>query len=365
MKNLGKKKLIMISCGCVVVVLLIIIILLIYNSIFGKTSYKSIENKVLNAAKAYYSDHTELLPKDGNEQVSTTDVSLTQAGYLKSMSELTKSMKGASCSATVIVSYVGGEYRYTPILDCGSNYVTKTLSSYIKDHENIVYTGQGLYEENGELVFKGQNPNNYVNFSGKMWRIVKISGDQVVLILNEKLTSVTWDDRFNADRDRNDGINDYSVSRIRDSIDDIYSKNTLLNDSAKKMLSLYDLSIGKRNEADVYNDGSIEKSQLLESQYIGLLPLYDYINASIDENCNSAMTDSCSNYNYLDVYKFNWWLLTGDASNTYKVFKVSLDGTVTITRASSTGYIRPVVHLASDVLYSKGTGTENDPYVVK
>ena len=52
MKNLGKKKLIMISCGCVVVVLLIIIILLIYNSIFGKTSYKSIENKVLNAAKA-------------------------------------------------------------------------------------------------------------------------------------------------------------------------------------------------------------------------------------------------------------------------------------------------------------------------
>ena len=50
----------------------------------------------------------------------------------------------------------------------------------------------------------------------------------------------------------------------------------------------------------MYNDGSIEKSSLLEKQYIGLLPLYDYINASIDTNCNSALTESCTNYNYLN-----------------------------------------------------------------
>ena len=335
MKDLGKNKLIMIACGIVVFVLVIVIVLLLYNSIFAKTSYKDIENKVLYAAEKYYGEHPELLPQNENEEVSTTDASLTQAGYLKSMSELTKKMDGVTCTATVMVNYAGGEYRYTPLLNCGDAYSTKTLVSHIEANESKVFDGNGLYEYNGELVYRGEEPNTYVKLSGKIWRIVKIANGKAVLIADEKVSSVVWDDRFNADRDDTDGINDYSVSRIKDSL------------------------------ADLYNDGSIEKSEVFENQYIGLLPLYDYINASIDTNCNSANTNTCSNYNYLSLYGYTWWTLTADASNTYKVFRVATNGTIGLSRASSNGYLRPVIQLAKDAIYVSGNGTSEDPYIIK
>lgn len=365
MKDLGKKKLLMIAGGIVGIVVLIVIILLIYNAIFGKTSYKDIENKVLNAAKKYYSEHSELLPKNENEEVTTTDASLTSAGYLKSMSELTKKMKNVSCTATVMVSYAGGEYRYTPLLNCGNAYSTRTLVSYIVANEQKVIDGTGLYDLNGELVYRGENPNNYVKFSGKKWRIVKIENNQAVLILNEKNNRVVWDDRFNADRNRSEGINDYNVSRVRENLNDLYQGDTLFTKDNKNLLTIHNLYIGKRYESDIYNDGSIEKSTLLENQYIGLLPLYDYINASIDENCSSVTTNSCINYNYLNHFEYNWWSLTADAANTYKVYRISSDGTIETLRASSNGYVRPVIYLAKDALYVSGTGTETDPYTIK
>ena len=365
MKNMGKKKLLMITGGILGLLVLITIILLIYNAIFGKTSYKDIENKVLKAAQKYYSDNQSLLPKNEQEEVSTTDASLTAAGYLKNMNDLTKKMKGVTCSAKVVVSYAGGEYRYTPLLDCGTNYSTKLITSYIKEKETKVYSGEGLYDLNGELVYRGENPNNFVKFSGKMWRIVKIENDQLVLIYNEKGNRVVWDDRFNTERNRTDGINDYSVSRIYDNLTAIYKNDTIFNKNTRNLLAIHNLYIGKRSESDMYNDGSIEKSSLLEKQYIGLLPLYDYINASIDKNCNSALTESCTNYNYLNHFDYNWWSLTADRTNSYKVYRIDSEGVIDSMRANSNGYIRPVIYLAKDALYVNGTGTETDPYVIK
>ena len=365
MKDLGKKKLLMITAGIIAFVILIIIILLIYNAIFGKTTYKDIENKVLNAAKEYYKEHSELLPKNENEEVTTTDTALTAAGYLDSMSELTKKMDGVSCTATVMVNYAGGEYRYTPLLNCGDKYSTKTLVSYIENNEQKVFTGEGLYDLNGELVYRGEDPNNYVSFSGKIWRIVKIVNNKAVLILNDKSIRTVWDDRFNTDKNRTDGINDYNVSRIKESLSELYQGESIINKEDKNLLSVHTLYTGKLYETDNYNDGSIDNSEILENQYLGLLPLYDYINASIDNNCYSATTDSCSNYNYLNHYNYNWWTLTGDASTTHKVFRVSSAGTVDLLRASSNGYIRPVIYLAKDAVYVSGNGTEESPYTIK
>ena len=138
-----------------------------------------------------------------------------------------------TCTATVIVSYAGGEYRYTPLLNCGDKYKTITLTSYIKDNEQKVFNGSGLYDLNGELVYRGENPNNYVEFANKEWRIVKITNDQVVLILNEKNERVVWDDRFNANRNNNDGINNFSVSRIKDSLTSLYNNEKFFNKNNK------------------------------------------------------------------------------------------------------------------------------------
>ena len=82
MKNMGKKKLLMITGGILGLLVLITIILLIYNAIFGKTSYKDIENKVLKAAQKYYSDNQSLLPK--NEHLKISEIFPAVIGWVSS-----------------------------------------------------------------------------------------------------------------------------------------------------------------------------------------------------------------------------------------------------------------------------------------
>ena len=155
--------------------------------------------------------------------------------------------------------------------------------------------------------------------------------------------------------------NNYTVSRIRESLNTL----TIVKDEYKDLLQPHTLYIGKRAIGDMYNDGSIEKSNIIENQLYGLLPLYDYINASLDENCVSASTNSCANYNYLNKYDYNWWTLTADMETTHRVYRVDFTGEVDLLRAASGGYIRPVIYLLSDVLYSQGNGTFKNPYIVK
>ena len=49
--------------------------------------------------------------------------------------------------------------------------------------------------------------------------------------------------------------------------------------------------------------------------------------------------------------------------NTYSVFS-SNGGAVSFKNASTSGYIRPVINLNSNILYKSGTGTSDDPYVI-
>lgn len=366
MRESEKKKLLKIAIGIIALVVLIVVVLLIFHAITGnKSSYKDIENKVLKAAQKYYKDNTNLLPQNESEQISIDDVSLTSLGYLDNMADLLKDKEGVTCSAKVIITYNNSNYRYTPLLDCGEAYKSQTIASYIETNEQRVFSGQGLYDLNGEYVYRGENPNNYIKFANHMYRIVKINNGRLMLILNDKFQRSVWDNRYNAVRNRNDGINDYTVSRAKEALDNAYNENSFVNSKNKSLLSTYSLAIGKRNEADNYNDGSIENSEILEKQYVGLLPLYDYINASIDNGCNSSLTDSCSNYNYLNYFDYNWWTITADATNTYRVYRVTVDGEVEDARAASNGYLRPVIMLVDDALYVSGNGTLDNPYIVK
>lgn len=362
--DIGKKKLLIILGSIVGAIVLIIIILLLYNAFFKKNSYSSVEDKVLQAAKKYYSDNANLLPKNINDEVSINSTTLTSGDYLKSLDELVPD-KNVNCTATVTVTKISDSYRYVSKLKCGEKYETKAIADYIKSNENTVISGQGLYEMNGDLVYRGDNPNNNVSFAGKKWNIVKIENGQLELILSEKLTRVTWDDRFNIERNQDDGINNYSVSRANDYLTNLYNSDELIKGNDKLVVAAHNLYIGKRSADVSYNDGSIEKSEIMENKYIGLLPLFDYINASLDSDCLSASTQSCANYNYLGSFGYNWWTMTGDSDTTHKVYRINTDGKISLSRASTTVYARPVIYLAKDAVYVKGNGTTSNPYVVK
>lgn len=72
-----------------------------------------------------------------------------------------------------------------------------TASEQLTDSSNIVVSGDGLYVdeyETGRYVYKGANPNNFIQFNDELWRIIAVEGDGTLKIRkDEGLGNMAWD----------------------------------------------------------------------------------------------------------------------------------------------------------------------------
>lgn len=251
----------------------------------------------------------------------------------------------------------------------------KLLYNELISQNNIVTNDAGLYQVNNQYVFRGETVNNYVKFSNRIWRIVKIdSNNDIVLILDNYFSFMhNWDDRYNENTNYNSGYNEYSKSRIKDFFNDMYNdslnskesnKNVLLTKSSVKKIVDYNLCVDKAsvNQELKNNYGC---SVTLNNVKIGLLTLSDYINASLDSSCKNSDSRSCQNYNYLAKKSGSWWLATANSENNTDVYMVASRGRIFTSKASRIAYIRPVIHLSKNIKYTSGNGTENKPYVIE
>ena len=378
LKKIDKKiwRLIGIIVG--IIILLVLIALLI--NLMGKErlDYTGIENKMVTVSKKYYKDNEMFLPKiDGNSTEVSLDT-LVKDGYMKDPSVYMNN-NSLSCIGRVTVTKSGDTYGYYPYLNCGGKYETTYLSNKLK--KNIVTSSDGLYKlnqyivlKNGEkknsevFVYRGEAVNNHILINDVKWRIVKIDDNGNIVVIydgkdpNQDLYSV-WDDRYNTDKDGNYGKNDYLVSRAKENLEKIYKGNFLSSDLKSKLLS-HSACIGKRGDSDTTNNGSIECSKVLKDVYLSLLPVYDYINASLDSNCKKVTDLECSNYNYLNTYSSSWWFITASKAKSHLVYKVSSDG-ITSSSASNSGRLRMVGVIDAKTIVSGGDGTDENPYIVK
>lgn len=366
LEKIDKKILIMGGTFLIVIIVLIFGGALLYNKLFFKSSYEDVENIMLEAAKSYLNDNSEKLPLNVNDNISIPVDTLVDAEEMNTLESYLREDEN-TCSGEVTVTNVNGEdYRYAVFLDCGEDkHQTIKFVDYINENVEIVNDGNGLYDLNGELVYRGDNVDNYITFSGKTYRIVKFAQEHPVIIYTEKMDSVVWDDRYNVDKEDNSGINDYEISRIKDSLNELYKGTTLVAEADKLLVSAHDIGIGRRNSKDTDKSGSLENAELLKNQYIGLLQVNDYLNASTDRNCIETTSPSCVNYNYLSKYTYNWWTVTASSLNSYKVFRIGGSSEAKIASTNSNGYLRPVFYLVKDAIYVSGNGTKESPYVIK
>ncbi len=366
-KDMKKKlmRMMLIVVGILVVLLIIILIFSLVTG--GNKTYEEIEEELKNAAIEYYDVQSGLLPQEEGETVTVRASTLADAELMKPLSEL---REGESCSGRVEVTKVGDNIVYTPYLDCGDNYTTKELYKAVLE-QGIVTSGNGLYDLNGEKVYRGDEVNNYVQLDNAVFRIVKVTSDnKLLLILNELDSNMStyYDDRYNQDRLSNSGFNDYRISRIYQYLDDLYNNKqdySLLSNSDKGKLTPFNLCVGKRSLTETINNNSIECSDVLENQMIGLLTVSDYMNASLDTNCRATTDKSCQNYNYLKLSGTDWWLVTGSSLNSYEVYSVRSSGYLYETNASSYKKVRPTIMLNSNVMIKSGNGSESNPFILK
>lgn len=365
------KKLIIMLASVIGVVVVLIIVIMLFTAGGGtkKLNYDEIEEKILTAGQNYYADNEDKLPETGT--ISLDADTLVSEGYLNDISKYTD--ENVTCDGTLYVTKNPSGYSYRVKLDCGKEYSTNTLKNKIMN--DVVTTGSGLYEvqqvnpNNNSTtetvyIYRGDNVNNYVLVGDYYWRIVKAYENGEIAVLGDSaLLRDLWDDRYNVDTNKYRGINEYEVSRLYDTI----SREVVGADDGylriKSLITTHTACIGKRNLDDTSRDGSSECSETLENQYFSLLPAYDYLNASLDTNCNKTRDASCYNYNYLSSDFNQWWTITGVADNTQDVYFVN--GTIGTTYASQTMPVRMYAHLDANTTYVSGSGTHEDPYIVK
>lgn len=356
------KKIILMVLLSIIVIIVGIIILSSLKS--KKLTYEQLENKMKNAAVNYYKNNENKLPTNGNS-VTINYSTLQESENLKSIDTYVGNK--SSCTGKVIVKNNNDKYSYTAYLDCGSNYKTTEFYEKVLNDNKIIITGSGLYNQGNSKVFRGENINNFVKIDDNLWRIIKIDNDNSIkLVLYESKYKTTWDNRYNSDKKSSVGKNNYILSRIKETIDDIYDNNTLLNSDIKSKLISKPLCIGSRSEEEIINNGSVECSETIEGQYIGVLTVSEYINASLDELCKTVESNECQNYNYLKEMgnTSSWWLLTPVKKNTHQAYYVESYGSIEIANCSSTRNVRPTIYLGSEVTYVSGSGTIDDPYII-
>lgn len=368
--DFAKKKMIRFMLIIVGIAVLLLLILYIASLMGTRTyTYADVEKVMKNAAQSYFKDHPESLPSEDGSIVEIDARNLVYAEYMKDLSEYTGEVL---CSGTVQVEKTGTEYLYTPYLNCGESYVTVELYRKIVTQENLVTSGYGLYAVNGSYVYRGEEVDNYVQLGNSLWRIVKVtSNNNVVLISSEGVPyTQPWDNRYNEERLYEAGINTYNASRVREYLDKIYNNPSkddgedILSKSDKAKLVSFSVCTGKRSTKSESKNNTEECTQVLQNQKLGLLTLSDYMYASVDPNCRSAADKSCKNYNYLTM-KEDWWLATANKEDTSTVYCVTRGGNVEATTAANYAIVRPVVYLNSRVLYRSGDGSLEKPFKVR
>ena len=362
--------------GALIVILFFVIVFiwLISATKSVRYSYQDAEVVITKAAQRYFKDHPQQLPANDKVVSTMSYQTLVNAGYIQPLSELLVDSNG--CGAEIRVKKVSTDYAYMVYLNCGANYVTRELYQQVLADHPVSKSGSGLYKANKEYYFRGKVTNNYVKFGSVqkgrtvtdyLWKIVSIdSSGNMKLKSVKSLGKSQYDDRYNADQKKVVGYNSFNDSILSESLEKLYTENTLFTVEELSKLVPTKLCVGARKVSDTTKTGTTECSVKSKKQfYFGTITPYEYMRASLDPNCSNLADQSCGNYNFLsDSAHTGEWIVTSDPESTSRAY--SFNGYVFSSASAKTRYqLYPTITLGTYAFYAGGTGTEADPYSIK
>ena len=325
-------------------------------------SYDQIENIVVEAAEKYYEQKSDLLPTKEGESVRVNVGTLIEANLLSEIYD--PNDKSNKCNGYVDVIKIVNTYSYMPYLNCPGNYEPEYLADKIKNSTLDEY-GNGVYEMNGEYVYRGDDVKNYVIFANQVWRIIKVDkqGDiEIVLADEQNYNRAEWDTSYNPEIGRSYGkTTDYLHTSIRRSLQAYYDE--VLDDFSRSRIVPKNICVGPK-QFDAKENEDEECSVIKENEYVSLLRVSDYPKASLDSGCTLYSALECTNRNYFAITgSINTWLLTRVLDNSYEVY--TLAGGIDYDQAYRNKKICPVVYLSKSVIVSSGDGSYDDNYIIK
>ena len=236
-------------------------------------------------------------------------------------------------------------------VEVGLDYNDLTLPSnghlfeeYKVNVSDIVLTSPGengdTYDDGTDTFITGTNPDNYIWYSGKLWRAVLVNneGKTTKLVTQWNISIINYDIS---------GQTNFKDSYMEDWLNDTTVDGFLGNLRDPEKFIKMD---GIWNNTAMKDTSKPAKTTMVESP-VGLLNIYEY-------TMSYNGTNSSSGYLNNNLY---WWTLSPyDSSSMWTVRYASNADTDTPSYYSSG--IRPSIILQKDVKVVDGDGTKEKPY---
>ena len=187
-------------------------------------------------------------------------------------------------------------------------------------------------QDNKDGIYKGRAENNYVWYSGALWRIVKTNSDGTTkLVTNDSLANISYSSGMSKDGYVYNWLNEYYYSLM-------YKPSKFVKDS--KWCN------------DETNNGSDKSTNCKNevSAKVGLITLSEY-NQSIDAGdtyLNNGMT---------------FWTMTRTSDK--RVYGVHNTYDMSTHESKTYNGVRPSINIKANVSVSSGTGSSSNPYVLE
>ena len=198
------------------------------------------------------------------------------------------------------------------------------------------------YDDGVDTFITGSNPNNYIWYSGKLWRAVSVNNEEktVKLVTQWNISTVNYDDDSSAFEGSyiEEWLNDTSVDGFLGNLRDY--QNFIVTDS-KWDATLDDRSLGEITRPN---------GTTIVTNTVGLLNIYEY---------QSSYHGTIISFGYLNNGLY-WWTLTPNNSSNIRL--VNHINRVTSNSVSSVYGVRPSVVLKSNVKIVSGDGMQENPY---
>ncbi|MDD6467710.1 MAG: hypothetical protein PUF50_05970 [Erysipelotrichaceae bacterium] len=241
------------------------------------------------------------------------------------------------------VVYYGARFIYYYNLSQGKLAKrTTNLNEILTDPIKLVVQGDGLQVDGNRYVFRGKEVDNYLSYSGFLWRIMEIDDrGNIKLITDETITVMPW----------NSTENDYETSLIRqylNPIEGVEGSGTFyqLLDEPEKYLVPNELCADKTMQPT-----EVLGCKVHVSDYVGLMNVNEYFFAN--------GVDS-----YLNTQTRHWTLTAkSDDNRVYYVFSEGGVGDNSESATDKYSYgVRPVITLKANLDITGGAGLKDNPY---
>ncbi len=275
----------------------------------------------------------------------------------------------------------------------------------------VVTSGDGLYTDSteaGRYIYRGADPNNYIELGDDMYRIIAVESDNTIKVIkNGSIRNMSFDTASSCDEvayvtpknktkistdgnsttyEINGGIYTVSVPDKTATGCNRWSRradlNVYLNDTWYNTLKYSNLitshtwNVGtvNANETNLQTSVNEEKKENWDGK-IGLMNVTDYVKASTNSVCTSVnayyATSSCYNnsatHNWIfagpAAKSYLWTIAPDPYSDAHGVFAVYSSGPLRDDTADGNIGVAPVLYLSSDISL-EGDGTSNSPYTV-